>query len=110
MEKYFINEVLEMDCDDNGNLNVKFVLEEDEENTYRLLETNEYYYWVDENYNDEISGEPLTDEWDEECYNINEEFNFIQWRDYNHSEETVIEFIVENYPNKENLPNKIEIE
>ena len=53
MEKYFINEVLEMDCDDNGYLIVKFVLEGDEENTYRELETDEYYYWVDDNYNDD---------------------------------------------------------
>ena len=40
MEKYFINKILEMDCDDNGKLNVRFVLEGDEENTYRELETN----------------------------------------------------------------------
>ena len=110
MEKYFINEIIEMDCDNNGYLTVKFVLDGDRENTYRLLETEEYYYWVDDNYNNEISGEPLTDDWDEECYTISEDFNFVQWRDYNHSEETVIEFIKENYPNKENLPIKIEIE
>ena len=110
MEKYFINEVLEMDCDDNGNLTVKFVLEEDEENTYRLLETNEYYYWVDENYNDEISGEPLTNDWDEEEHYSDEGFNFIQWKDYNHSEEVVIDFIKDSFLSKEELPNKIKIE
>ena len=68
MEKYFINEILEMDCDDNGYLTVKFVIEGDEENTYRELETDEYYYWVDENYNDDVGGEPLTNDWDEEEY------------------------------------------
>ena len=110
MEKYFINEVLEMDCDDNGNLTVKFVLEEDDENTFRLLETNEYYYWVDENYNDEISGEPLTNDWDEEEHYSDEGFNFIQWKDYNHSEEVVIEFIKDSFLSKEELPIKIKIE
>lgn len=109
MEKYFINEILEMDCDDNGYLTVKFVLDGDEENTYRMLETDEYYYWVDDNYNDEIGGEPLTDEWDEEYYHLNEGFNFIQWKDYNHSEEIVIEFIKDNFLTKEELPNNIKI-
>jgi hypothetical protein len=96
-----------MDCDDNGNLNVRFVLEGDEENTYRELETNEYYDWVDENYNDEDSDEPLTDEWIEENYRLGKGFNFIEWKDYNHSEEVVIEFIKDNFLTKEELPNKI---
>ena len=109
MEKYFINEILDMDCDDNGFLTVKFVLEGDENNTYRVLETEEYYYWVDDNYNDEIGGESLTDEWDEENYHLNEGFNFIQWKDYNHSEEIVIEFIKDNFLTKEELPKKIKI-
>jgi len=107
MENYIINEILEMDCDDNGYLSVKFILEEDEENTYRELETNEYYDWVDDNYNDEISGEPLTNDWDEEEYHLNDEFNFIQWKDYNHSEEVVIEFIKDNFLTKQELPTKI---
>ena len=109
MEKYFINEILEMDCDDTGYLTVKFVLDSDEENTYRMIETDEYYYWVDDNYNDGISGEALTDEWDEENYNITEDFNFIHWKDYTHGEETVIEFIKDNFLTKEELPNKIKI-
>ena len=107
MEKYFINEILEMDCDDNGYLTVKFVIEGDEENTYRELETDEYYYWVDENYNDDVSGEPLTNDWDEEEYHTTEGFNFILWKDYNHSEEIVIEFIKDTFLTKEELPNKI---
>ena len=41
MEKYFINEVLEMDCDDNGNLTVKFVLEEEgNERNYFVYKKN----------------------------------------------------------------------
>jgi hypothetical protein len=109
MEKYFINDILEMDCDDNGKLNVRFVLEGDEENTYRELETNEYYDWVDENYNDGDSDEPPANDWDEEEYELTEEFNFIVWKDYNHSEEVVIEFIKDNFITKEELPKKIKI-
>ena len=96
--------------DDNGFLTVKFVLEGDESNTHRVLESDEYYYWVDDNYNDENDDEVLTDEWDEENYHLNEGFNFIQWKDYNHSEEIVIEFIKDNFLTKEELPKKIKIQ
>tara|TARA_R110002012_G_C11184323_1_gene557522 strand:+ start:65 stop:391 length:327 start_codon:yes stop_codon:yes gene_type:complete len=107
MEKYFIIDIVDMDCDDYGLLSVKFIIEGDESNSYREIKTDEYYEWVEENYDNEESDELITDDWDEEVYQLNETFNFIQWKDYNHSEEIVIEFIKELYPSKENLPIKI---
>ena len=107
MEKYFIDEILGIDCDDKGYLNVKFKLESDEENTYRELETDEYYYWVEENFDEEE--EYNEEEWDEVTYGLNEGFNFIHWKDYNHSEETVIEFIKDNFLTKNELPKKVKI-
>jgi asparagine N-glycosylation enzyme membrane subunit Stt3 len=103
MEKYFITEIVDMDCDDDGLLNVKFIIEGDETNSYREIKTVDYYEWVEENYNDET----LSDEWEEEYYPFNESFNFIQWKDYNHCEEIVIKFIEDIYPTIESLPIKI---
>lgn len=108
MEKYFINNILEMDCDDNGYLNVKFMLEGDEENTYRNLLTDEYHYWVEENFYDS-DADVINEEWDDYTCVPNKGFDFIHWINYDHNEETVIEFIYDNFLTITELPktNKI---
>ena len=46
MEDYTITNILEVECDEDGYLNVKFRLEGEDVTTYREIETDEYFYWA----------------------------------------------------------------
>lgn len=104
MTDYTIEEVAYFHCETDGYLTVSFRLEGDPEDTYRNLETDEYYYCA----KDESSRNNTyhTKEWDEgdfEGGSYYSHFDFREWVDYEHNEEKVIEFIYDNY-NKETLP------
>ena len=106
MEDYNIEEIIEMDCDDDGYIRVKFKIEDDDSKSVREIESDEYFYWAEENYdkNDFDLDSPVDDEWDDNVVYNNTLFNFSKWKDHYHEEETVISFIHAVFPLKEDLP------
>jgi len=107
MEDYTITNILEVECDEDGYLNVKFRLEGEDVTTYREIETDEYFYWAEENFidNDFIYDSPISDE-EEEIY-TDIVFNFNRWKEYEHDEETVTRFIEDTYRTRDELPDII---
>ena len=104
MTDYTIEEVAYFHCETDGYLTVSFRLEGDPEDTYRNLETDEYYYCA----KDESSRNNAyhTKEWDEGDFDDGHyyaHFDFNEWMEYEHDEEKVIEFIYDNYTT-ETLP------
>ena len=43
MEEYFIKEIIDIDCDENGYIIIKFRIEGDEDEGYRKIESEEYF-------------------------------------------------------------------
>ena len=107
MEDYIITDIIEIECDDDGYLNVKFRIEGDDEINYREIETDEYFYWAEANFidNDFIYDAPVSDE-EEEIY-TDIVFNFNRWKEYEHDQETVIKFIQDTYRSMDELPELI---
>lgn len=107
MGKYIIEEVMEYDCDNDGMLSVTFRLEGDPADTYRFIETDDYYYFAEELAKD--NGEYMVKEWEEGDFEgegyYYEQFDFREWVEYEQSEDVVKEFIYEQYPEKEDLPD-----
>ena len=98
MTDYRIEEVSYFHCETDGYLTVSFRLEGDPEDTYRNLETDEYYYCA----KDESSRNNTyhTKEWDEGDFDDGSyysHFDFTEWMEYEHDEDKVIEFIYDNY-------------
>jgi len=106
MEEYNINEIIEMDCDNDGYIKVKFKIEDEDSESCREIESNEYFYWAEENFdkNDFDLGSTVDDEWDDNVVYNNTLFNFSKWKDHYHEEETVINFIYATFPLKEDIP------
>jgi hypothetical protein len=106
MEKYFIVEVLDYDCDNEGVLTVTFTLEGDPEGTYRFIERDDYYYFAEEMAKEDDSY--MLKEWEEGDFEgegyYYEQFDFREWKEYEHSEDLVKEFIYENYLKIGDLP------
>ena len=105
MEKYIIKEIYNIDCDNYGDLIVEFTLEDDSEGSYRILGTENYYYFAKELAKE--NEQYFTKEWEEgdfedEGYYM-DQFDFREWKEYEHSEEMVKEFIYKYYT-KEELP------
>jgi hypothetical protein len=105
MAEYTIIELLYYDCDKYGSLTASFRIEGDSEDTYRTIETDEYYYCAEK----ESSENDVyhTKEWEEGDLENDgfyySHFDFSEWLEYEHSEEKVIEFIYDNYE-LEDLP------
>ena len=98
MTDYTIEEVGYFNCETCGYLTVSFRLEGDPEETYRTLETDEYYNCAEKESN--THGEYHTKEWDEgdfEDGSYYSHFDLTEWMEYEHDEEKVIEFIYDNY-------------
>jgi len=105
MEEYFITEIIDISCDENGYIVVKFIIEGDDPDHYRKLESEDYFEWVEEIYgSDELTTENNIDEWDEEEYSIPSFFNFSKWMEYDHGEDTVKDFIHFTCESIEELP------
>ncbi len=107
MGNYLIEEVIEYDCDNDGMLSVTFRLEGDPADTYRYVETDEYYYYAEEMAKEDDSY--MLKEWEEgdfegEGYYYNQ-FDFREWKEYEHSEDMVKEFIYDYYPDDGDLPD-----
>ena len=105
MTEYTITELAYYHCDDGGLLTASFRIEGDSEDTYRTIETDEYYYCAEKESSE--NGGYHTKEWedgelDEYGYYYSH-FDFSEWMDYEHNEEKVIEFIYDNYQ-LEDLP------
>ena len=105
MEEYFITEIIDISCDENGYIIVKFVIEGDEPDHYRKIESEEYFEWVEEIYgSDELHIENNGADWDEDEDTLTGFFNFSKWMEYDHGEETVKDFIQYLYEIKDDLP------
>tara|TARA_R110000824_G_scaffold160833_2_gene335784 strand:- start:2723 stop:3055 length:333 start_codon:yes stop_codon:yes gene_type:complete len=105
MEEYFITEIIDISCDENGYIVVKFIIEGDQPDHHRKIESEEYFEWVEEIYgSDELISENGGDEWDEDEYSITSFFNFSKWMEYDHGEETVKDFIRYTYETIDELP------
>ena len=104
MEEYFITHIIDIDCDEEGYIIVKFEIEGDDAGYFRKIESENYFVWAEEIYGgDEITFENIGDDWDEE-YNTPGFFNFTKWMEYEHGEETVKDFINYTYETIEELP------
>ena len=105
MSDYFITEFLNIDCDDNGFLQTTFRVEDDPLDYYRTIESEEYYYWVLDNFEAEESSTDFLDEGWDSVYNGEKNFTtFSEWLIDYHSEDTVFRFIKETYSTIEELP------
>lgn len=102
---YTIKEIINCEVDDQGNISVSFILDSDEVDTLRVIESDDYYYFAE----DKASEEYFGNEWYETDF-LSEsdfetgEFNFKEWLDFEHCDEKVMEFIEEYYPTIEDLP------
>jgi hypothetical protein len=106
MSDYFITEFINIDCDENGFLETTFRLEDDSLDYYRSIESDEYYYWVLENFEYQYDSDDFVDdEWDA-TYNGPTNFTtFSDWLSDYHNEDTVLSFLKETYPLIEDLPS-----
>jgi hypothetical protein len=104
MENYVIDEILEVLCDTDKILTVKFKIGIDDVTTHREIVDSEYYSWCEENYfNENEIGEEL-DDYEESGYY---EFRFDMeiWESKYSDSDLVIEYIYESYPLLGDLPN-----
>jgi hypothetical protein len=105
MEEYFITEIIDIDCDENGYIVVKFLIEGDDPDHYRRIESEEYFDWVEEIYgSEEITLASESDDWDDDDYSRYGFFDFSKWMEYEHGEESVKDFILYLYEIKDELP------
>jgi asparagine N-glycosylation enzyme membrane subunit Stt3 len=106
MEDYIINDIIEIICDEEGYLIVKFRIEDDDLDGFREIETDEYIYWAEENFidNNFIYDLSIDDGYDDVEVYTDIIFNFTSWKKYQHGEETVINFICDTYKTLDNLP------
>lgn len=106
MGNYLIEKVIVCDCDNNGNLTVSFRIDGDPENTYRSIETDEYYYYAEEMSKDDDTY--IVKEWEEGDFEGDGYyygyFDFREWKNYEHNEDIVKEFIYEYCPEEGDLP------
>lgn len=99
---YTINEILEYETDDFGNLHCVFKVEGDEDGTVRVLSTASYYDWVSQQ--EEYLKYYISLNEDEDEYNFNSDFNFEMWKEENESEEVIKNFIYSSHPTIDDLP------
>ena len=106
--EYVIEEIIDIVCDVDKILSVKFRLESDPINRHREIVDSDYYEWCYELYVSENEGSNYTDIYDEsETFLYDEEFNVDFWDTYYSNEESVIDFIYETYGYNE-LPPSID--
>tara|TARA_R110002020_G_scaffold91096_3_gene221483 strand:+ start:6385 stop:6696 length:312 start_codon:yes stop_codon:yes gene_type:complete len=98
MENYIIEDIIDIDLNDDYAI-IKFKLESDCIDEYRVLETKEYYDWCMEDY--QMSNDYNIGDIHEEN---EDEFNFFNWEEIYKDNEYVLDFIYENYSNLSDLP------
>ena len=97
MENYIIEEIIDITFEGEY-VTIKFKLETDCVDEYRVLQTKDYYDWC------------LNDHQMENVYNFNdteddlEDFNFFSWEENYSDNEYILDFIYENYHNLTDLP------
>ncbi len=105
MKEFIIEEVIDNDCDGDGFVTTKVKLIGDPDGSYRLIESEDYYYFAESICEEE--GIYMTKEWEEgdieDEGHFYEHFDFREWREYEHSEDMIKEFIYEYY-SKDMLP------
>ena len=107
MGKYFITEFLNIECNDLGNLVVDFKIEGDDAGFYRRVESDDYYYWVMDNFiEDTFTFDDVVDDWDNE-EDMDMPVTFGEWLLDQHGEESVMNFLESNFPLIEDLPDAI---
>ena len=107
MGKYFITEFLNIECDELGNLLVDFKIEGDDVGFYRHIESDEYYYWVMDNFIEDVfTIDDLMEDWENNEEN-NPTTNFTEWLLDQHGEDSVMDFLETNFPLIEDLPDPI---
>ena len=102
---FTVREIISFECEDDGYLEVKFSVEGDEIGSYRIIETEDYLYFAQEDSEDKeeyFEINPYLSEDEEESLE-NSLFNFLEWKEYEHCEDKVIQFI-HDYYTKETLP------
>jgi hypothetical protein len=104
MEKYVIDEILEVLCDTDKILTVKFKIGEDDITTHREIVDSEYYSWCEENYFNENEMDDELDEYEEEGY-YGFRFDMGIWESKYSDSDLVMEYIYESYPHLSDLPN-----
>ena len=103
MEEYVINEIIDIDCDEDGYIMVKFTIGEDSPLPVYKIESEDYFEWVEEVYGGDDLNYGGDDDWDED-YNLTTFFDFAKWMEYEHGPETVKDFIYYTFPAIEDLP------
>lgn len=104
MEKYVIDEILEVLCDTDKILTVKIKIGEDDITTHREIVDSEYYSWCEENYFNENEMDDELDEYEEEGY-YGFRFDMGIWESKYSDSDLVMEYIYETYPHLSDLPN-----
>lgn len=101
MEDYTIEEVLDIDFNEDYVI-IKFKLEIDCIDEYRILEIKEYYDWCLEDYQDSEHDDIIDYE---EDGHINKIFDYNKWVDTYKDSDYVLDFIYENYIELSDLPD-----
>ena len=97
MEDYIIEEIIDIDINEDYT-SIKFKLEIDCIDEYRILETVDYHDWcLEDNQNTNSYGEI---EYEENGV----EFNIDNWEETYKNSEYVVDFIYENYDKLSDLP------
>jgi len=109
MQNYVIDEVIEILCDVDKILTVKFRLNEDETTTHREIIDSEYYSWCEENHyiNGEVEEdleEDFDDDTEEELDYNGFHFDIEIWESNYSDVNIIIDYIYDNYHNKLDLP------
>jgi hypothetical protein len=105
--EYVIEEILEINCDVDKVLTVRFRLEEDAEDTYREINDTDYYEWCYELYSNDGIDSFYNGYEEEEGEYFSDHFNTEIWNMYYSNEDSVIDFIYETYIGVKSLPSSI---
>jgi hypothetical protein len=98
MEDYIIEEIIDIDFNEDYTI-IKFKLETDCIDEYRILETVDYYDWCMEDYQ-------TPNNYSDVDYEENGvEFNIGNWEETYKNSEYVLDFIYENYDKLSDLPD-----
>jgi hypothetical protein len=97
MEDYIIEEIIDIDINEDYT-SIKFKLEIDCIDEYRILETTDYYDWC-------IEDHQTPNDYSDIDYEENGvEFNIDNWGETYKNSEYVVDFIYENYDKLSDLP------
>jgi hypothetical protein len=99
MENYVIEEIIDIDFD-GGYVTIKFKLERDCVDEYRVLQTKEYYDWCFNDY----QMENVYDYGGSDKDDDSEGFTIFNWEENYKDNEYILDFIYESYDKFSELP------